>query len=186
LLLDCHHVPDHRGIVRLGTGRVRLAQELLQQESQALAHTGSAVPHDRLAKRGEMRLETVQLLADVEAIREDRDLLSQALLVHLDATGQLLDRLLQPVALLHESLRRTFAQALHGIIDRPDSIGEEARESAAFRFTARRQTIDRALYDRYELRRISLLLIAARGDNVRQPQNGREVDRPLERVTVLE
>ena len=74
-------------------GRVRLAQELLQQEAESLPHAvgrgGDASVARNAAKCG---VKATDLFGHVEPVGEDGDLLREPLLVDCDAVGQLADR----------------------------------------------------------------------------------------------
>ena len=108
---------EHRRVVRLAAGGVRLAQQLLQQEAKPLPHAVGRRRRERRAKRGEVRVKAADLLADVEPVGEDRDLLREALLVERDALGQLAIVRAQAVALLDESLRRALVDSIDRLLD---------------------------------------------------------------------
>ena len=74
-------VRDH-GVLALGADRVGLAGHLLEEEIEAPAH-GVRAREERLEVR-RVALETGQLLADVDAVGEERDLLLEAARVDVD------------------------------------------------------------------------------------------------------
>src|ERR1035437_9579732 len=88
LLLDEQHVALDQRVVRLAPGGVRLTQHLLQDESEPLAGRFGALPADDLPEGLHVRPEPVDLLAHVEPVRENRDLLRHTLLVERDSFRQ--------------------------------------------------------------------------------------------------
>ena len=72
---------------------------------------------ERRAKGGEVRVKPADLLADVEPVGENGDLLRQALLVERDALGELADRRAQTVALLDKPVRRPLGDSIHRLLD---------------------------------------------------------------------
>src|SRR5690606_1761286 len=80
-VLDRDHAVLDCRIVRLGTDRVRLAMHLLDQEAESLPDRLGRVGGHGLAEQREVRPQPDELLADVPALGDERDLARDPVLV---------------------------------------------------------------------------------------------------------
>src|SRR5581483_131962 len=122
LELDLEDAGDERGVVALGRHGVRLAEQLLREELE-LAADGLAVRVERGAELRDVAAEALELLRDVRAVREERELAREVGLGERDvrALEELLDAGAELLALI---LDRRLDATLDGLSELEDPRGE--------------------------------------------------------------
>src|SRR5215831_17664694 len=78
-------------------------------------------------------MESTDLLADIEAVGENRDLLRQSLIVERDPVCELLNCGAELVALFHEAHWCPLGDTFHGLLDQRDTLTEIRGEPRALR-----------------------------------------------------
>ena len=172
----------------LRSGRIRLAQHLLDEKSQALPYRlgGPSSPRERLPDCRDMGAQAIQLFAHVEPVRQDRDLLGNPLLVDKCTARQLSYRVAELVALPNQALRRPRGDPRRRRLDEVEALRHVLCEPAPPP-SASPQGARRRLDDCQELRHTptmraarSLTVIGAVGprrlQDVRHAQHRRQID----------